>query len=124
MARIRDLYLKLCRKQKHGEDVLFRREASTLKVEEIEKAVCEGLGIESEELRRHRKNSTARPVAARMLCKYAGLSQREVAKSFGVGTGAAVCTQLKRLDEAMKKSRKTQRAVRQIEKALEKKSSK
>ncbi|MFC1461716.1 transposase [Verrucomicrobiota bacterium] len=119
VARIRDLYLELCSKQKHGEDVLFRRQARTLRVEEIEKAVCEGLGIESEELRRHRKNSTARPVAARMLCKYAGLSQREVAKVLGLRTGAAVCTQLKRLDEAIKKSRKTKRTLKQIEKVLE-----
>ena len=48
----------------------------------------------------YHKGSLARPIAAKMLCRYAGLTQREVADVFEIKTGAAVSTQLKRLKEA------------------------
>ena len=40
-----------------------------------------------------------RPIAARVLAKVGGLSQRQVARQLGLTTGAAVSLQLKRLRE-------------------------
>ena len=49
---------------------------------------------------RHRDN-WARPVAAMMLGKYGGLTQRDVADAMGLNTGAAVSLQVRKLKESL-----------------------
>ena len=44
-----------------------------------------------------------RAMLAQALTKHAGLTQREAAAELGLGTGAAVSLQLRRLQEAMEK---------------------
>ena len=41
-------------------------------------------------------------LAAKMLCKHGGKTQREVAALLGVKTGAAVCIQLRKLEVALR----------------------
>jgi len=84
----------------HPEDISFRRVGRTLPASQIAAIVCEELGIDEAELGCYHKGSLARPIAAKMLCKYGGLTQRAVAQTFGIKTGAAVSIQLKRLREA------------------------
>ena len=62
------------------------------------------------------------PMAARMLCKYAGLRQREVATRLGLTTGAAVCLQLKRLQIALDHDTDLKKQVVALELLLQKRS--
>jgi len=61
--------------------------------------VCSFFGITLAQLRAHRKRDRFKPIAAWLLTKLGGLTQREVATLLGLETGAAVCLQLKRLKE-------------------------
>jgi hypothetical protein len=62
-----------------------------------------------------RRQNLSRAVVATMLCKYGGLSQREVAGVIGVTTGSAVSIQLKRLEQALKMDQALVRRVDHIE---------
>lgn len=79
------------------EDVSLRREARVHDPGQIVPLVAESFGLRIEDMQRTLRNSLARPMAAYLLCKHAGLSQREAARHLGYGTGAAVSTQMKRL---------------------------
>ena len=61
-----------------------------------------------------RKDSIIRPVAAKMLCQYSGLTQRQAAEIVGVRSGVAVCLQIRKVDERMKIDRILQRQLAQI----------
>lgn len=73
---------------------------------------AELMGVAVDEFRVHRRNGVLRAVAARMLCKYAGLTQREAADVLQLKSSAAVSKQQHRLSEALKKNRGLRRRVR------------
>ncbi len=54
---------------------------------------CVDAGVFYQRLR----GNPLRAIAARCLIRYAGQSQRQAAETLGVGTGAAICIQLKSL---------------------------
>ena len=72
-------------------------------------------GSERGEFCQRRRHSDLRGVTARMLCRYAGLTQREAATVLGVGTGAAIGQQIKRLDVRMRAAPALRRQVTAIE---------
>jgi putative transposase len=96
------LYERLVAGQGRKEDVSYRASRRRLPTDQVLEAVCRGMGVTRKELLRSHGSGWARPVAARMLTRYGGLSQREAAQELGVGTGAAVSIQLRRIDEAMR----------------------
>ena len=63
----------------------------------------QSLGIKVAELRKHRRKSVYRTVAAGMLWKYCRQTKRTIAGVIGLGSGVAVGWQLKKLDEVMAK---------------------
>ncbi len=79
------------------EDVAFRRPARRMSPEAILQAVCQEFRSAVSDLPRHRRNDVIKPVAAALLMRAGGLTQRETARHLGLTTGAAVCLQLKRL---------------------------
>ena len=117
-SRIRDMHLDLLQKHRRTEDVSFRRIQGVVAVPTILSVVCEELGIEQPDLRRHRKGSPTRPIAAKMLCKHGGLTQRETADVLGVGTGAAVSAQLQRLQNMASKNPEIKRHLSRIDARL------
>ena len=72
-----------------------------------------------DDITRCRHGWLLRPIAARMLCRYAGLTQRQTADLLKLGTGAAVSMQQKKLTLAATTNRKLQRRLTAIEKAIE-----
>jgi len=97
-------------KRRRPEDASLRRVLAPLAAETVLAEAARALGVEAGEFKRRRRNSALRGVAARLLVKYSGLTQREVAALLGVGTGAAVSTQIRKVqawtsDDARLRSR-------------------
>lgn len=118
--RIRDMYLDMVQARKRPEDVSLRAAHRRLVPEVIRKEVLINLGISADALAQRRRGSWGRPVFARMLCVYGGLSQREVAELLGIKTGAAVSLQLLRLKQKTEVDRSLRRQVAAIETKLQK----
>jgi putative transposase len=101
------------------EDVSLGREAQRVPIERVLEIVCGELGVEREALSKRRRNSLHRPIAARMLCKYGRLTQRQAADVLNLGSSAAVSLQIKRLTQAMPADRKLRKRIGRIEQSLE-----
>ncbi len=110
---------KLLKGRPVKQDVAFRRIVAPLPVAKVLEAVCEAFGVESEMLKVRRKNSPLRAVAARLLVRYAGQTQRQVAGWLGVGTGTAIAEQLRRLKEWQGQDRELNRLITRLETDLE-----
>ena len=115
---VRDRHFDLVMGQKRKEDASFRRTGHPLRAEEIETVVCRELRVDVKVLQEQRRDSFVRPVAARMLVKYGGLTQREVADRLGVTSGAAVSHQMKRLSGGLAADPELHRRVTRIESVL------
>ncbi len=95
--RIRDLHTDLTSQVRRREDVSFRRVAPAVGATAVLASVASEFGMEPCALRKRQYGSVARSVAALLLCKHAGLNQRDVASCLEMGSGSAVCQQLKTL---------------------------
>ncbi len=97
--RIRDLHTALANKVKRPEDVSFRHLTRKVSPGEVLEIVADKFGEQAADLTRRRYACVARAVAAEMLGRHAGLNQRDIGELLSMGTGSAVCQQLKRLRE-------------------------
>ncbi len=118
--RILTLYDRLVAGQGRKEDASYRAGRRRLSVDQVLDAVCAKMGIPRKGLLRRHRSGWARPVAAWMLTRYVGMSQREVAEVLGVGTGAAVSIQIRRIEGAVREKGSLWREVEAIEQSLEK----
>lgn len=113
--RLQSLYEEKVRACARKEDVSFRNTMGVrLAPAAIVGVVGEAFGLESG-WERERRTDLCRPVAAAMLGKYSGLSQRAVAGLLGVSTGAAVSAQLRRLEQTLATDDAFARRVKHIE---------
>jgi len=106
------------------EDASFRRRAGVLRADRIMAMVAVIAGLPEEALRTRRRDCRWRAVAARMLCRYGGLTQRDVAETLGVRTGVAVSCQLRRLTQLLESDLELGSVVQRIEKQLDKEQAK
>ena len=106
-----DCYDELLAKRQRKEDVSFRRTWRKQAPEAVLAEVAKRAKVKKEELMTRRRDSVVRAVASRMLCRYAGLTQREVAEVLGLKTGAGVSSQLKRLKTQAGNNPQMQRLV-------------
>lgn len=97
--RIRDLHTGMANQAKRPEDVSFRHAAQKLSPEAVLGIVADVFGMKSDDLKKRRYDCVARAVAAQMLGRHAGMNQRDIGGLLSMGTGSAVCRQLKRLRE-------------------------
>ena len=81
-----------------AEDVAFRRIEGRLPVERVLKTAGSFCKVDRDEIMRRQRATLVRGLAARWLCIYSGLTQREVAKVLGLRTGAAISAQLRVLN--------------------------
>ncbi|OGV47152.1 MAG: hypothetical protein A2X46_10350 [Lentisphaerae bacterium GWF2_57_35] len=56
---------------------------------------------------------------ARFLCRYAGLIQREAAGILGVGSGAAISHQMRKLCVCIENDKELKRSVKELESRLD-----
>ena len=112
--RVRWLYHRLCDDKPRQEDVAFRRMPRRVEVEVILESVCQRLAVDRGSLLRTRRDSGPRAVAARMLCDHGDLTQRQVAQTLGLRSGAAVSKQLRSLTHRLASDRDLRAAVAAI----------
>ncbi len=117
--RMGTLYDRLVAGRGCREDASYRAARRRLSADQVLGAVCDGMDMARKSLLQRHGSGWARPVAARMLTCYAGMSQREVAQVLGVGTGAAVSIQLRRIEEALGGDPSLRSQVEAIERRLE-----
>jgi len=98
------------------EDISFRRSKNVVEPGQVVEAVCKYFGVKEDDLRRYYKKAWIKPVAATLLVRHAGLTQREVAARMGLGTGSAVCAQLKKV--RAEGGRHLRKAIRDLETRL------
>lgn len=115
LAGLEDRYEVSVGKRKQREDVALRRVGRRLDPDRIVEVACQHLKVEPGTERCRRRGSWVRPVVARMLSRYGGLRQRDIAARFGVGTGKSVCEQLQRLTTALAEDRSLSRLVKALE---------
>ncbi len=112
--QVRMLYHRRPDGTSRQEDVAFRRLGTVLSAEAIVAAVCRHLEVERGALLRRRRNSFDRAIAARMLCDYGALTQRQVADVLGIGTGSPISQQLRKLTGELESNRALQEQVSAI----------
>lgn len=99
--KVQERYDALGRKHRRPEDVSFRKVVRVLSPQEIMNILAEVFQVEVAEFGERRRDSPRRSVAARMLCGYGGLSQREAAEVLRMGSGSAVSRQIAHLADRL-----------------------
>ena len=118
MHWVRGMHDKLSGGRRRTEDVTLRRRSRRLAPERVIEIVCGQFGVERDEVVRQRKGSLLRPITAKMLCRYSGLTQRQAGEFLNLSTGAAVSLQLKALSSAAAASSKIRKQQAAVEQAV------
>jgi len=116
--RIEALRSKLTREHKQPEDVALRRSINNLPAEVILAEVARFFKVSEAEVVKKTKGGLLRPIAARMLFRFGGYTQREIASRLRLTTGAAVSIQLKRIKELETTDRKLKRELADLEETI------
>ncbi len=118
-AWIDELYQKRVETHAKPEDVSFRHITEPLPASEVLDILAEVFEVEVSEFSRRRHSSALRAAASKLLIRYAGLTQRDVADLLNIGSGSAVCNQLKALPGKVAKNRRLRRQMKESEARLE-----
>jgi putative transposase len=115
-AWVRDACLELGEKAARPEDVSFRRELPRISEDKVLEVVSKCLDVGTEAFRKRRRNSVLRPIAARMLVKYAGLTHRKVADTLGMKSGVSASLQVRKALALKQGDRKAAKLIAAVEK--------
>ena len=110
-----DLYQKLVDKHGVKEDASFRRITEPLDAGKVLETLAEGLTTDVSMFRRRMRNSVLRGIAARLLIKFGGLTQRAAAETLGLGTGSAVSVQIRNAGAKLAEDKELSRQVEKVE---------
>lgn len=113
------LYQELAEKRERPEDVSFRKVLVCLAPDVVMQTISEELGVSEDKFSVQKQGSVLRGIAGSMLCRYAGLTQRDVALKLGVRTGAAISLQISRLRTRMGNDKKLAGQIQKIESKLD-----
>jgi putative transposase len=112
-------YQEIVENRRRPEDAALRHVNEPLSADAVLAAVAKAFGVERGELARRRRDSPLRGVAARLLCRHAGLTQREAAGVLKIGSGAAVSLQLRSLAVRLDGDRELRARLADIETLLQ-----
>ena len=118
-SMVGELYQKLIEKKDVLEDVSFRKKVEPLSAEAVIDVASKAMGVHEDEIYRRRRDGLVRPVTARLLCKYAGMTQRDVAKVLKLTGGSAVSLQLGKLNKQLNQNKKLRKMVEEASLKLE-----
>jgi REP element-mobilizing transposase RayT len=117
--RIRNMHAGMARKARRIEDVSFRRAGPKVGPENVLGIVSDKFKLKPAELMKRRYDCVARAVTALMLVRYSGMNQRDIGELLEMGTGSAVCRQLKRLRAKRGRELNLNVRIEEIESLLE-----
>jgi REP element-mobilizing transposase RayT len=115
---IDDFHHRLMEGCQNREDISFRRVKEPLPAETILKTLAKRFAVEPDAFHQRRRNSPLRAVAAQMLIRFGGQTQREVAVLLDLGTGGAVSAQVRKLPRLLSEDRQLRLMVRKAEEQL------
>ncbi len=118
-AWVEDLHRGRVEECARPEDVAFRHTSEPLSREDVLAVLGEVFGVEIQAFSQRQYNSPLRAVASKLLIRYAGLGQREVADLLGIGSGSAVNKQIATLSKRLADSRDLRGQVKDAEAQLE-----
>lgn len=119
VEQVEELYRQLVEKgTRCPEDVVRKQLNRRAGPEAILRIFCEELKIREDDLGRRRGGGTYRGLAARLLIRHGGLTQREAASYFGVTTGAAISIRIKEAEQPLKSSTHWRKKMERVEKML------
>ena len=118
MDWVRGMHDTLSGRRRRAEDVTLRRRSRRLPAERVIEIVCGELGADREKVSRRQRDSLLRPIVAKMLCRYSGLTQRQAAEFLHLSTGAAVSIQLRTLATAAAARGKVRKQLAAIDQAI------
>jgi len=122
-AWVRDTCIELGEKAAKPEDVWFRRQVSFVSREKVLEVTSKHLGVRPSALLERRRNSALRPIAARMLVKYAGLTHRQVADTLGMRSGVSASLQARKALAMKEGNHKAAKLMAAIEEDLDRQTS-
>jgi len=114
-ARIRDAWQDMADKVAQPKDVDFRHRSPILESHAVLETISRHMRVPMEAFREQRRNSLLRPLAAHMLLKYAGLTNRAAAVLLNLHSGEAVGLQARKAQVMQKQDKQTQRLMEAIE---------
>lgn len=117
---IKQKYIEMLRNARKKEDISFRKIGHNIPSEEVIGVVAKEFKIKKEQLLNRSYGCIARAVASAMLVRYCRFNQREVAEILGMGTGSAVCHQLRFLREQQGKDKELVTKIKRVEDVLNK----
>ena len=120
-AKIGGLYHELAEKSQKPEDVAFRHQIENISAEEILSLLSKMLEVETEWFKERKRKSGLRPLAAKMLSKYGGLTNRKIAEVLNIRSGTAAGRAIVRLGKVLESNRKLKILLPEIENKLAKK---
>ena len=118
-AWVEEIYQERLAGHTRREDVSFRHVSIPLPADTVLAILGElmQVGVDAFKQRRHR--SPLRAMASRLLIRFAGCTQRDVADLLGIGSGSAVCKQLTRFEEKLRNDRRLRHLLNKAEDRLE-----
>ena len=99
--RMRDRHTDMAGQVRRPEDVSFRRMEPSCQARDMLRAIAKEFDVTEAALKRRQYGSVERAAAAWLLGRCAGMNQRDIATYLGMGSGSAVCRQMRRLRERM-----------------------
>jgi len=118
-ARIDEIHQERLAAHARHDDVSFRHVSIPLSADTVLAIIGELMGVDADAFKRRRHRSPLRAIASRLLIRFAGCTQRDVADLLRIGSGSAVCKQLARFEEELRKDRPLRLLLKKAENRLE-----
>jgi hypothetical protein len=119
VSHVDDLYREISESYTSQEDVTFRRILEPVDPESVLSVVAEVFAIEKRGFLRQRRNCPLRGIAAGLLLKYSGLTQRQIANLLNLSSGSTISKQIRRSRNLIEENRELSSQVEQCKKILE-----
>jgi REP element-mobilizing transposase RayT len=121
LSEVDQRYAEAVRKARRPEDASMRRiDAHAIAPEAVLSAVAAAAGLAVGELSRRRRGAPLKAIAASLLVRHAGLTQREIASWLGLTCGSAVSCQLRLLPAMLRTDEEVGRLLAASERLVRK----
>lgn len=118
VSDVEDLYYEISDKYTSPEDVTFRRVVDSLDQESVFSVIEDLFEVDKCELLLQRRDYPLRGIAAMLLMRYSGLTQRQVAALLKVRSGSTISKQIARSRKLLAEEEELRCLVRKCEQVL------